>query len=125
MNREATIIVFVVRNKSLIIGIEIFPEKKIIVNRLIIIILAYSAIKIRANAPLLYSVLNPETSSDSPSAKSNGVRFVSASKVVNQIIISGSIISVGHEKLFLRMKFISKDDKIINADRRVRTILTS
>ena len=51
---------------------------------LIIIILVYSAIKIKAKAPLLYSVLKPETSSDSPSAKSNGVRLVSARDVVNQ-----------------------------------------
>ena len=46
--------------------------------------LVYSAMKIKAKAPLLYSVLNPETNSDSPSAKSNGVRLVSASVVVNQ-----------------------------------------
>lgn len=38
----------------------------------------YSAMKMIANTPLLYSVLNPETSSLSPSAKSNGVRFNSA-----------------------------------------------
>lgn len=50
-------------------------------------ILAYSAINTIANAPLLYSVLNPETNSDSPSAKSNGVRLVSASVVINHIII--------------------------------------
>lgn len=47
-------------------------------------IFKYSAIKIKANVPLLYSVLNPETNSDSPSAKSKGVRFVSAKVVVNQ-----------------------------------------
>lgn len=47
-------------------------------------ILVYSAIKIRAKGPLLYSVLNPETSSDSPSAWSKGVRLVSASMVINQ-----------------------------------------
>lgn len=58
--------------------------KKITVSILMIIMFMYSAIKIRANAPLLYSVLNPDTSSDSPSAKSNGVRFVSANVVVNQ-----------------------------------------
>lgn len=50
------------------------------------IMFMYSAIKIRANDPLLYSVLNPETSSDSPSAKSKGVRLVSANVVVNQHI---------------------------------------
>lgn len=54
--------------------------------------LVYSAIKIRANTPLLYSTLNPDTSSDSPSAKSNGVRFVSARFVINHNIrIKGAI----------------------------------
>lgn len=45
----------------------------------------YSAIKIIAKDPPAYSVLNPDTSSLSPSAKSNGVRFVSATVDVNQI----------------------------------------
>ena len=58
----------------------------------------YSAIKIRANKPALYSTLNPDTSSDSPSAKSKGVRLVSAKFVINQkihiigIIIRGQLI---------------------------------
>merc|ERR1712134_65050 len=53
-------------------------------SKLIIIIFKYSAIKIKAKLGPLYSVLNPLTSSDSPSAKSKGVRFVSAKVVVNQ-----------------------------------------
>lgn len=40
--------------------------------------------KIKANPPLLYSVLNPDTSSDSP-AKSKGVRLISAKQEANQI----------------------------------------
>lgn len=52
---------------------------------LIIIILAYSAIKIKANPNLPYSILKPETNSDSPSAKSNGVRLVSARQDTSQI----------------------------------------
>lgn len=63
-------------------------------SRLIIKIFVYSAIKIRANSPPLYSVLKPDTSSDSPSAKSKGVRFVSARLVVNQIMNSGIIINL-------------------------------
>ena len=54
-------------------------------------ILAYSARKISANPPLLYSVLNPETNSDSPSAKSKGVRFVSAKQEANQIKDKGRV----------------------------------
>jgi hypothetical protein len=49
------------------------------------IILAYSAIKINANPTLPYSILNPDTSSDSPSAKSKGVRLVSATQEISQI----------------------------------------
>jgi hypothetical protein len=49
----------------------------------------YSAMKISANALLLYSVLNPDTSSDSPSAKSKGVRLVSASDEINHITLNG------------------------------------
>jgi hypothetical protein len=47
-------------------------------------ILAYSAIKIIANPPDPYSMLKPETSSDSPSEKSKGVRLVSAKHEINQ-----------------------------------------
>lgn len=46
-------------------------------------IIPYSAIKIMANEKEEYSVLNPDTNSDSPSAKSNGVRLVSAKQVIN------------------------------------------
>ena len=53
------------------------------INRIIEIvfirrILAYSARKKRAKGPPAYSTLNPDTSSDSPSVKSKGARFVSA-----------------------------------------------
>lgn len=53
------------------------PRNKISVILLKNKIIIYSAIKIIANLPLLYSVLNPETNSLSPSAKSNGVRLSS------------------------------------------------
>ena len=64
----------------------LFEEKnknlKIILKN---IILPYSAIKINANPIPPYSTLNPETSSDSPSEKSKGVRLVSAKHEINQI----------------------------------------
>ena len=46
-------------------------------------ILAYSAKKIKTNPTEAYSILKPDTSSDSPSEKSNGVRFVSAIIITN------------------------------------------
>ena len=64
-------------------------KKKIEKIILIKIILAYSAIKINANIILPYSILNPETNSDSPSAKSKGVRFVSAKQEISQIPTNG------------------------------------
>jgi hypothetical protein len=51
--------------------------------------LEYSAIKIRAKPPLLYSTLKPDTNSDSPSTKSNGARLVSASIEINHTINKG------------------------------------
>lgn len=75
---------------SIISGVGLCGIKKIeVVSSLINKILVYSAIKISANLPALYSMLNPETSSDSPSAKSNGVRLVSARVVANHINLSG------------------------------------
>lgn len=56
-------------------------------------ILQYSAIKIKANNLDPYSILNPETNSDSPSAKSNGVRLVSAKLVTNHITTTGNNIN--------------------------------
>jgi len=60
-------------------------EKKNLINKM----LPYSAIKIIANPTLPYSTLNPETSSDSPSAKSKGVRLVSARQEISQIPTKG------------------------------------
>jgi hypothetical protein len=65
-------------------------------NILINKILEYSAKKIKAKPPLLYSTLNPETNSDSPSAKSKGVRFVSAKEVQNHTKANGKHINVNH-----------------------------
>ena len=67
-------------------------------------ILAYSAIKISANPRLPYSILNPDTSSDSPSAKSKGVRLVSAKHEINQIpTIGKSIMILFTFKLFKKI----------------------
>jgi hypothetical protein len=68
----------------------VLNEKNITLKIILIkIILAYSAIKIKAKPTLPYSILNPETNSDSPSAKSKGVRFVSAIQEISQIPVIG------------------------------------
>lgn len=57
--------------------------------------------KIKANPNLPYSILNPDTSSDSPSAKSKGVRLVSAKQEISQIPTMGVNIIILFQILFL------------------------
>lgn len=64
-------------------------RNKSVVNVFINMMFAYSARKNRANGPAAYSTLKPETSSDSPSVRSKGERFVSASVEMYHIIASG------------------------------------
>ena len=54
------------------------PKNIKVVKKLKLKIIKYSAIKKIANLTLPYSTLKPDTSSDSPSEKSKGVRFNSA-----------------------------------------------
>ena len=61
------------------------------VSVFISIMFAYSARKNRANGPAAYSTLKPETSSDSPSVRSNGARLVSARVEMNHIIVRGQV----------------------------------
>lgn len=100
-------------------------KKKMLVSRLMNKMFMYSAIKINANVPPLYSVLNPETSSDSPSAKSNGARFVSARADTNQIIISGNKSRNSGGISLLTISFIFIVILQIIGLKRIRIILTS
>lgn len=81
----------------------------------------YSAIKISANVPDLNSVLKPETNSDSPSAKSNGVRLVSARHVIIHVVKRGHkqkvnwIDPTSKNLLSLNVDIIIKGVKITNA----------
>lgn len=103
----------------------IIPKKKIDVNSLIVRMLVYSAIKMRAKLPALNSTLKPETSSDSPSERSKGVRFVSAREVINQIINRGGNIKEIEDHWDELIEIKLKDKRIIKALRRMRAILTS
>lgn len=68
---------------------ELGFRNRIAVSVFISIMFAYSARKNRANGPAAYSTLKPETSSDSPSVRSKGARFVSASVEIYHIIVRG------------------------------------
>jgi hypothetical protein len=78
--------------------------------------LPYSAIKITAKAAALYSVLNPETSSLSPSAKSKGVRLVSASLEINQ---TPSIVGTTNKILKKSLLLEKKSRGSVRVDRRI------
>lgn len=58
---------------------------RVFMNRMLV----YSARNSSANGPAENSTLNPETSSDSPSVRSKGDRFVSARVDVNHIMANG------------------------------------
>ena len=64
-------------------------------------ILAYSARKIITNPTEPNSILKPETSSDSPSAKSKGVRLVSARQEINHIPTIGEKIIHFTQNIFI------------------------
>jgi hypothetical protein len=100
-------------------------ENKVAVISLIAKMLVYSAIKINANRPLLYSTLNPDTNSDSPSAKSNGVRLVSAKLVINHKIAIGGMISTIHERCEIEISVKSKEFSKIKTLIKIKDILTS
>lgn len=121
-NKVARAIVSIIRIMSWVIGNTVL-KKISLVNKLITRILAYSAIKIRANRPLLYSTLNPETNSDSPSAKSKGVRLVSARLVINHTVAKGinMILTQDNIDIFVKSMVV----RMIRALRRIRDILTS
>jgi hypothetical protein len=68
------------------------PRNRVTVKHLINKMLAYSAIKIKAKPPLLYSTLKPDTNSDSPSARSKGVRLVSARLEASHINANGGAV---------------------------------
>lgn len=80
------------------------PRKMMVVRVLIIKILAYSARKNRANGPPAYSTLKPETSSDSPSVRSNGARLVSANVDTNHIKAKGQNGMMNHMCCCERLK---------------------
>lgn len=92
----------------------------------IIIIFAYSAMKSRANGPAAYSTLKPDTSSDSPSVRSNGARFVSASVEMNHIIARGHAGKISHTCSCVIISVErAKDPFISKIDSRIIASVTS
>lgn len=80
-------------------------KNRVVVKVFIIRMLVYSARKNKANGPAAYSTLNPDTSSDSPSVRSNGARVVSASVETYHIAAVGQRGTKSHMSCCDRMKF--------------------
>ena len=94
------------------------------VKRLIIRMFIYSAMKINAKPVALYSTLKPETNSDSPSAKSKGVRFVSAKIVIIHINMTGySGMAMGGDDSNIVLK--SNDEWRMSGVIKISAMLTS
>lgn len=96
--------------------------ERVFINRM----LAYSARKNRAKGPPAYSTLNPETSSDSPSVRSKGARFVSARVEICHIAARGhaGMISQMPSWAVLKVWSVKLPVKIIR-ESRIKPRLTS
>lgn len=88
VSRRVLIIKLIVYISGIVVLNDV-ARKMVVVRAFIIIIFMYSAIKNRANEPAAYSMLKPETSSDSPSVRSKGARLVSANVEINHIMARG------------------------------------
>lgn len=95
---------------------------RVFINRM----LAYSAKKNRAKGPPAYSTLKPDTSSDSPSVRSNGARFVSARVEMYHMAARGQAGSSSQivSWVVLNIWRVKPPVKII-VDSRIRPRLTS
>lgn len=89
MDRSAALVMRLIVVSSGMLGKCEAPRNSTVDRVFISRILAYSARKKRAKGPPAYSTLNPDTSSDSPSVRSNGARFVSASVEIYHIAARG------------------------------------
>lgn len=125
INSTLIIVLTIINQRSFIKGLIFTGINSAVINRLIAIMFIYSAIKIRAKVPALYSVLNPDTSSDSPSVKSKGVRFVSAKAVINQVMARGhnSIVSPNDIRSLIVLKL--RVARIISGVSITKAIVTS
>lgn len=96
--------------------------ESVFINR----IFEYSARKNSANGPPAYSTLNPDTSSDSPSVRSNGDRFVSARVDTYHIAARGQAGAMSHVVSWAVLNvFKSNPPARIIIDNRIKPRLTS
>lgn len=88
------------------------PKNRIVERVFISRILAYSARKNKAKGPAAYSTLKPETSSDSPSVRSKGARFVSAKVEVYHITTRGQVGKISQRLSWVTSKTRSENPPV-------------
>lgn len=116
---------FIVNNSGLFGSFD-GPINTIVDRAFIMIILVYSAMKNRANGPAAYSTLNPDTSSDSPSVRSNGARLVSAKVEMYHIIAMGHAGIINQMYSCVVMRVCKEKEPFINStDNKMIAIVTS
>jgi len=102
------------------------PRKRMVERTFINIMLEYSAKKKRAKGPPEYSTLKPETSSDSPSVRSKGARFVSAKVDTYQIKQMGAQVRRNQESSWASVVVVRlKLPERTTTHRTIRPRLTS
>ena len=90
------------------------------------IMLAYSAKKNMTNGSAAYSVLKPDTGSDSPSVRSKGARLVSARVEINYIIAKGHDGKIFHKCSCVVMEVERVKDLFLKrTDKRIIASVTS
>lgn len=126
MERRAAFVIRLTAVSSGKVGMWEAPRKSVAERVFMSRMLAYSARKNSAKGPPAYSTLKPETSSDSPSVKSKGARFVSASVEMYHIAARGQAGSTNQTLSWAVLKVwrVKPPVKIMML-RRIRPRLTS
>lgn len=107
-------------------GLYSVPRKSIVVRAFIMMMLVYSAMKNRAKGPAAYSTLKPDTSSDSPSVRSKGARFVSARVEINHIMAKGQDGIISHRCSWVVVRVERVNDPFVRRiDSRMMAKVTS
>lgn len=108
------------------LGLYSVPRKSMVVRAFIMMMLVYSAMKNKAKGPAAYSTLKPDTSSDSPSVRSKGARFVSARVEVNHIMVKGQDGMISHRCSWVVARVERVNDPLIRRiDNRIMARVTS
>lgn len=126
IERRAALVIRFIAVSSGSVGMWDAPRNNVAESVFISRMLAYSARKNSAKGPPAYSTLKPETSSDSPSVRSNGARLVSARVEMYHIAANGQAGRISQTLSWATLKVCSVNPPVkIMAFKRMSPRLTS